>query len=83
MPSDMVRVNSNQSTTPLGYCALFDNEGLLVLLLHARADPEIKNNRGLRPIDIASSERIRAILRDPMPHMYLQEHDFDIVQATL
>ena len=60
---------SNASTTPLGWCVIFDSEGLLTLLLRARADPEIRNNRGLRPIDMARSETIRAILQDPAPHI--------------
>ena len=61
-PGAVVRITSNQSTTALGCCALVDNEGLLVFLLRARADPEIRNNRGLRAIDMTSSQRIRAIL---------------------
>ena len=61
-PGAVVRVTSNQSTTALGSCALLNNEGLLVFLLRARADPEIRNNRGLRAIDMTSSQRIRAIL---------------------
>ena len=61
--SRMLKWFSNLSTTPLGWCALFDNEGLLIFLLSKGADPEIRNNRGLRPIDMASSERIREILR--------------------
>lgn len=62
-PSNMMRIVSNMSTTPLGWCALFDNEGLLAFLLSKRADPEIRNNRGLRPIDLARSERMKALLR--------------------
>lgn len=75
----LVSVASNISTTPLGWCAIFDNEGTLAFLLRARADPEIANNRGLRPIDFARSERIRRILQDPTLHICLLEHNSDQV----
>eukprot|EP00438_Fugacium_kawagutii_P032705 Skav204479 [mRNA] locus=scaffold5533:170330:178429:- [translate_table: standard] len=75
----IMRFSRDISTTPLGWCALLENEGLLTFLLHARADPEIRNNRGLRPIDFARSDRIRTILKDPTESMYLLEHDSELV----
>ena len=73
-PSLVLRVLTDLSTTALGWSVMFDNEEFMVFLLRARADPEIKNNRGLRPLDFAKSERLRRILRDPAPHIYLLEH---------
>eukprot|EP00438_Fugacium_kawagutii_P025178 Skav201050 [mRNA] locus=scaffold215:53956:60637:- [translate_table: standard] len=75
----VVRFSRDISTNPLGWCVLLENEGLLTFLLRARADPEIRNNRGLRPIDFASSDRIQAILKDPTQSMYLLEHDSELV----
>ena len=63
-PPILAKFFANISTTPLGYAAMFNNEDFLIFLLCARADPEIKNNRNLRPIDLASSERIRQLLRE-------------------
>eukprot|EP00438_Fugacium_kawagutii_P023289 Skav226226 [mRNA] locus=scaffold1218:235260:238867:- [translate_table: standard] len=68
------------STTPLGWCVMMENEGLQIFLLRARADPEIRNSRGLRPIDFARSERIRAILEDPTQSIYLLENESDLVK---
>ena len=67
------------STTPLGWCVFLENEGLLTFLLRARADPEIRNNRGLRPIDFARSDRIRSILTDPTQSISLSEHDSELI----
>ena len=78
-PTILLRFLSNCSATPLGWCVVSDNEGLLVFLLRARADPEVRNYRGLRPIDIARSERIRAIIRNPALHMCLLESDSELV----
>ncbi|CAE7898713.1 unnamed protein product [Symbiodinium necroappetens] len=75
----LVRFFGNLSSTPLGWCAVFGNEGLLTFLLRERADPEIRNNRGLRAIDLATSERVRTILRDPVPHIYLLESGSELV----
>eukprot|EP00438_Fugacium_kawagutii_P003794 Skav211107 [mRNA] locus=scaffold3323:70539:76115:- [translate_table: standard] len=55
-----VRFFMDHSTTPLGWCVIAENEGLLTFLLRARADPEIRNNRGLRPIDFARFSTIAA-----------------------
>ena len=82
-PIVLLKFLSNCSATPLGWCVVADNEGLLIFLLQARADPEIRNHRGLRPIDIARSQRIRAIFRDPTPHIYLLESDSELVTETL
>ena len=82
-PGMVVRFFRDVSTTPVGWCAILDNEGLLTFLLRARADPEIKNNRGLRAIDIARSEKIRAILSDPTPHIYGLEHQSEMVTEVL
>eukprot|EP00438_Fugacium_kawagutii_P003796 Skav211109 [mRNA] locus=scaffold3323:105520:110536:- [translate_table: standard] len=70
---------ANISTTPLGWCVILENEGLVTFLFRARADPEIRNNRGLRPIDFARFDRIGAVLKDPSPSMYLLEHDSELV----
>eukprot|EP00438_Fugacium_kawagutii_P003792 Skav211105 [mRNA] locus=scaffold3323:19083:36601:- [translate_table: standard] len=70
----------DSSTTPLGWCVTMENEGLLTFLLCARADPEIRNNRGLRPIDFAMSDRVRRILKDPTQSMYLLEQDSELVR---
>ena len=56
---------SDMSATPLGWCAFLDNEPLLSFLLRARASVELRNHRGLRPLDMASSTRIAALLREP------------------
>ena len=64
-PSIIARAMMDLSTTPVGCCALYDNERLLIFLLRAGADKEIKNNRGKRAVDIARSENLRAILQDP------------------
>ena len=69
----------NITTTPLGWCVLLEAEELLTFLLRARADPEIRNNRGLRPIDFARSDGIRTILNNPTHGMYLLEHDSELV----
>ena len=73
------RFFSQLSTTPLGWCAAFGNNRLLVLLLHAQANPEIRGILGLRPIDMARSETTRSILRDPSPHIHLLEYNSDLV----
>ena len=79
---DVLKVVANADSTPLGYCAMFENQDLLVFLLAARADPEISNSRSLRPIDLANSEIIRDILRDPMRHIYVFEHEADLVEES-
>ena len=68
-PQLLLRSIRNCSTTPLGGSAIFNNEGILTFLLMARADPDIRNNRGLRPIDFAGSDRILSILQDPSPYI--------------
>ena len=73
-PAAVAKFLANVSTTPLGWCSIYDNEQLLVFLLRARADPEIRDNRGLRPIDFASSANIRRILRCPTQDVYLLEY---------
>eukprot|EP00438_Fugacium_kawagutii_P032703 Skav204477 [mRNA] locus=scaffold5533:160941:161402:- [translate_table: standard] len=78
----VVRFSRDISTTPVGWCVLMENEGLLTLLLHARADPNIRNNRGLRPIDFARSDRIRTILKEPTQSMHPLEHDSELVSRA-
>eukprot|EP00438_Fugacium_kawagutii_P003795 Skav211108 [mRNA] locus=scaffold3323:78052:82362:- [translate_table: standard] len=78
-----VRAFIDISTTPLGWCVLLEAEGLLTFLLRARADPEIKNNRGLRPIDFARSDHVRAILKDPAQSIYLLENESALVACDL
>ena len=63
-PSALVRCNCNLSTSPLGWCALLGNELMLTYLLQARADPELTNKQGLRPIDLANTDRFRALFED-------------------
>eukprot|EP00438_Fugacium_kawagutii_P003791 Skav211104 [mRNA] locus=scaffold3323:12503:16167:- [translate_table: standard] len=63
-----------------GWCVLLETEELLVFLLRARADPEIRNNRGKRPIDFARSDRLRSILKDPTHSIYLLEQDSELVR---
>ena len=81
--SNLIHAFRNISTTPLGWCAIFGNEDLLIILLSARADPLIRNNRGLRPIDIARSEKIRRVLQDPLPHIYSLEHSSGLIAECL
>ncbi|CAE7499500.1 unnamed protein product [Symbiodinium natans] len=81
-PGILARFFKDCSTTGLGWCAILNNDGLLTFLLHARADPEIRNNRGLRPIDFAASERIRSILQDPTPHFLVLEHEAEIFSQS-
>eukprot|EP00438_Fugacium_kawagutii_P020686 Skav232335 [mRNA] locus=scaffold1704:262857:266299:+ [translate_table: standard] len=78
-----VRYLGNVTTTPLGWCTLMENERLLTFLLRARADPEIRNNRGLRPIDFVTSDRIFTILKDPTNNIYRLEHDSELVTHDL
>lgn len=82
-PNLLVRFFRDSSTTPLGWSVIFSNEGLLAFLLRARADPEIRNNRGLRPIDFATSTRIQQILHDPGTHIYLLEHNSELTSESL
>eukprot|EP00438_Fugacium_kawagutii_P022739 Skav234321 [mRNA] locus=scaffold3847:74899:77434:- [translate_table: standard] len=74
-----VRFLMDHSTTPLGWCVLLEDEEVLTFLLRARADPEIRNNRGLRPIDFARSDRLRTILKDPTQSIYVLENESDLV----
>ena len=60
----VVRFFSNISTTALGNCAVFDNAELAKFLLQARADPTIRNNRGLRAMDLANSQSMRQLLSE-------------------
>ena len=62
-PPLLVRLLKDVSTTALGICSIFDSKELATFLLHARADPEIRNNRGLRPVDLAVSEQMRRLLQ--------------------
>jgi len=82
-PSLAMRLMRDGSTTPLGWSAIFGNEHMLTFLLRARADPDIPNNRGLRPIDMApESSRIREILQNPSEHIYSMEYDSELVTET-
>ncbi|CAJ1347642.1 unnamed protein product [Effrenium voratum] len=44
------------STTPLGFACFFECNELVELLLTARASPEIPNERGRTPVDLARSK---------------------------
>ena len=61
-PPAMVEQTSNVSSTALGFSAMFDCEDLAIFLLRARADPEIRNNRGLRPVDVAVGQSMQQLL---------------------
>ena len=82
-PYELAMVFSNITSTPLGCCSMLDNEGLLTLLLSASADPEIKNSRGYRPIDLARSDRIRDIFQDCRPYVLDLEQSFGLVSEPL
>ena len=64
-PAVVKLISNVASTTSLGSCACFDHVELASFLLHARADPEIRNNRGLRPVDFAISEEMQKVLSAP------------------
>ena len=64
-PPVIVKLLSDVSTTALGSCALNDAVELAKFLLHARADATIRNNRGLRPVDLAVSQQMRQLLSAP------------------
>ena len=81
-PTIILRYLRDLSTTPLGFCAILGNEALLTFLLRARADVEIKNNRGLTAMELARSEQIREILRNPRQHIYLLEHHSQLMSQT-
>ena len=73
--STLVHFLSNLSATPLGWCTMFGNDGLLTFLLRERADPEIRNSRGLRAIDIATSEPLGGRLGNgscPIKYVFIQ-----------
>ena len=74
----MVRWFRDVSSTPLGWCVTFENEGYLAFLLRAGADPEVRNSRGLRPIDMAGAERIRGVFQQPTLHVDLPEDDSEL-----
>eukprot|EP00438_Fugacium_kawagutii_P031204 Skav220799 [mRNA] locus=scaffold150:363000:364694:+ [translate_table: standard] len=82
-PSAIAKCCANFTTTPLGCCSLIDNEQLLIFLLRAWADPEIRNNRGLRPIDFAGSDNIRRILQCPTEEIYLLEYQSEQISEFL
>eukprot|EP00438_Fugacium_kawagutii_P009560 Skav231890 [mRNA] locus=scaffold708:262658:264354:- [translate_table: standard] len=82
-PPAVANFFANLSTTPLGWCAIYDNEQLLIFLLRARADPEIRNNRGLRPIDFAGSDNIKRILQCPTEEIYLLEYESEQISECL
>ena len=60
--------------TPLGFCALLDNHGLSAFLIRSQADPEIRGDAGLRPIE-PDRRTVRAIFRDPSRHVAILEND--------
>eukprot|EP00438_Fugacium_kawagutii_P030361 Skav223244 [mRNA] locus=scaffold2231:432416:433837:+ [translate_table: standard] len=80
-PSGIMRLMRDASATPLGWAVICDNERMTTFLLHARADPEIRNNRGLRPIDFAPS-KVREILQNPSNYIYLLECGSEQVSET-
>lgn len=82
-PNLLVQYFRDSSTTLFCWSVIFSNDGLLAFLLRARADPEIRNNRGLRPIDFATSTRIQQILHDPTTHIYLLEHNSELTSESL
>lgn len=48
---------------PLHRAALLDNEKMVLLLLEHGADPKVRNRRGEVPLDLASKERVTALLK--------------------
>ncbi|CAJ1347634.1 unnamed protein product [Effrenium voratum] len=54
--SAVVHFMAEWSTTPLGMACFFGCDELVELLLSARANPEIPNERGRTPIDLARSK---------------------------
>eukprot|EP00438_Fugacium_kawagutii_P005921 Skav229271 [mRNA] locus=scaffold952:195753:197462:- [translate_table: standard] len=82
-PAAIAKFLANVSTTPLGWCSIYDNEALLIFLLRARADPEIRDNRGLRPVDFASSNNIQRILQCPTQDIYLLEYQSEEISEFL
>ncbi|CAJ1347640.1 unnamed protein product [Effrenium voratum] len=54
--SALVSLWAEWSTTPLGFACFFGCDELVDLLLTARANPEIPNERGRTPIDLARSK---------------------------
>ena len=83
VPGATVKLFRDLSATPLGHCAICNNEGLLTFLLRARADPEIRNHRGKRPMEIATAQRIQQILTDPQIFIYLLESDSELLSETM
>ena len=73
-PPFAVHVFANMSTSPLGMCCLYGCEDLAIFLLQARADPEVRNHRKLRPIDLAKTQKLRRIMATPpLDYQYLSD----------
>ena len=45
---------------------MYGCEDLTVFLLEARADTEIRNHRGLRPVDIAKTHAVKQLIADSL-----------------
>ena len=50
--------------TPLHYAVLYDDEAIVRYLLQHGADPTIENNRGLRPSDYCTNEKILSLIEE-------------------
>ncbi|CAE7334730.1 unnamed protein product [Symbiodinium sp. CCMP2592] len=67
-PPMMVKVFGNFTTNCLGWAAMYGCEDLAVFLLQARADTEVRNHRGLRPIDLSKTAFMRRLIAEPPRH---------------
>eukprot|EP00439_Symbiodinium_sp_Y106_P080999 s466_g19.t2 len=78
-PPGIVHMFSNFSTNSLGFSAMYGCEDLTVFLLEARADTEIRNHRGLRPVDIAKTHAVKQLIADSL----LLEQIFSVLFSFL
>ena len=59
----MVQLFAEWSTTPLGFACFFGASDLVQMLLEAQADPELCNERGRLPVQLASSRSVWQVLQ--------------------
>mmetsp|Transcript_43612 Transcript_43612/g.69174 ORF Transcript_43612/g.69174 Transcript_43612/m.69174 type:complete len:615 (+) Transcript_43612:59-1903(+) len=53
-------------TTPLGVASHFGDEDLVRELLTMKADPQIRNTDGLRPVELAQNHRVKEMFQSPV-----------------
>ncbi|CAK9064662.1 unnamed protein product [Durusdinium trenchii] len=80
--SVLMMAMAEQSTTPLGFACLFDCQQLVNFLLDARADAEVRNSRGHRPIDLVQSQEIAQVLREHLEHAEDRHEDRHALPAA-